>query len=649
MKMKNGMETWLRGVLTGALAVGIWSGGVAGPRSAHACGGLFCNSAMPVNQAAERIIFSIDKPNKKVTAVVEILYQGPSEKFAWVLPVPGIPKVEVSNSAMLDRLQSLTNPSYSIQRDWKGAGCNSQPPSSPGSGSSSGGSSGSADPGVGGGGVTVVASGAVGPYVYEVIKVDPLLPDPGMTAVNWLKGNGYDVGALGNDILRAYLRDGLNLLAFKLAKNKSAGAIRPVMLTYDSDHPMIPIRPTAVAANSDMGVLVFVLGASRAVPTNYKTLELNEAALDWFMPAATYNAVVTAAADEAQGQGFVTELASANAMSGIASSIYPEAFAVQDFRQTADSLNPSDLIVKMIETFVSFSSGGIAGPAGGPFGGSSGRVALDGVADVLTTALTLPAGVKADDVLASPRCYLAAFRTPGMFYCNGRPAPTEQQVIDLTGFDKVKFLSAVEALVIKPMESTAELFVKQPYLTRLYTTLSPDEMTLDPEFDLNSEIGDVANLHQITLTYTKGCFGDTSGPWEAIINGFKVLGTGNTWPVKGAATKMPFNLRVLQLGVTGMGTVTTNNTATIAAALGSPVPPAGGAGGASADGGGTNTGAGGNTPGVDGGGPATVTDSGCGCRLGGANDGSGGSGGIFASLLGLGLVLERRRRRRTPV
>ena len=41
---------------------------------------------------------------------------------------------------------------------------------------------------------------------------------------------------------------GLNLLAFKLTSGTDVGAIRPVTLTYESKLPMIPIRPTAVAA-----------------------------------------------------------------------------------------------------------------------------------------------------------------------------------------------------------------------------------------------------------------------------------------------------------------------------------------------------------------------------------------------------------------
>jgi hypothetical protein len=210
MTMKAG-TSWL---LTGCLGAGLLAAWPATP--ARACGGLFCSAATPVNQAAERIIFSYDKPNKKVTAVVEILYQGPSEKFAWVLPVPGIPQVGVSTSALLDRLQAATNPSYSIQRTWGGqcggaadAGLARPPSANPAGG-----------PAMGGSAVNVLAAGSVGPYDYEVIMVNPANSDPAMVAIDWLKANGYDVSALGPEVLRPYLRDGLNLLAFKLSRTR---------------------------------------------------------------------------------------------------------------------------------------------------------------------------------------------------------------------------------------------------------------------------------------------------------------------------------------------------------------------------------------------------------------------------------------------
>jgi hypothetical protein len=606
------MRTMKHRVLAGALGVGLMLG-AAVAREARACGGLFCSSSSPVNQAAERIIFSFDRAAKKVTAVVEILYAGPSEKFAWVLPVPGIPEVGVSTSAMLDRLQQITNPTYSIQRTWGGT-CNNDRASTGGAPNASPPGQSAGDPG--GPSVTVLAAGNAGPYDYEIIKVDPAMADAAIVALNWLAANKYDVGALGADVLRPYLRDGLNLMAMRLAKNQNqmTGSIRPIMLTYETNHPMIPIRPTAVAANDNMGVLAFVLGASRAVPTNYKTLELNEAIIDWFNPNMSYNAVVTQAANEAQGQGFVTEMAAPTGMGAFANNLFVEQGNIQQFRSSADQLAPAELIVRMVELFASFAQGNF----GGPFGSrpSGGKVALDGVADVLANQLKLPPGVTADQVVASPRCYFAELRQQGTFYCDGKMAPSA--TIDLSMFNKAAFLTEVEKLVIQPLEKTAKLFVDQPYLTRFYTTMSASEMTLDPEFDLNSELGDVSNSHVLDMKYTTGCSGDTSGNWEALVGGLVVRGKGNTWPIKTSdpsmTAAMPFNRRILQLGVTGAGTMVMDNTATIAKALGGAQPAAGISGGSS-----------------DGG-----------CSFAGA--GGGGAAGGSLLLLGVAALLRRRRR-----
>ncbi len=56
------------------------------PALALACGGLFCNSTMPVNQAAERILFAAD--GDTIHMHVRLTYQGPPSEFGWLLPVP---------------------------------------------------------------------------------------------------------------------------------------------------------------------------------------------------------------------------------------------------------------------------------------------------------------------------------------------------------------------------------------------------------------------------------------------------------------------------------------------------------------------------------------------------------------------------------
>ncbi len=313
---------------------------------ADACGGLFCSAASPVNQAAERIIFS-QGDDGTTTAVIEIQYQGPSENFSWVLPVPGVPEVTLSSKQALDRLQNQTEPRYDVITEY---GNCPFPDYSGGDGDF-----GSADAGVsaadaGGGGVQVLASGTVGPYDFTVIEIDANANEPAQLILEWLDMNGYDVSLLGEDLLGGYVAEGMNFLAVRLSKNSNTGSIRPVMITYQSERPVIPIRPTAVAANPDMGVMTWVLGSHRAIPTNYRSLELNDALINWFNPFSTYDEVAIAAANEAGGHGFVTEHAGST---DVASDLiwFP---AAQDVRDELENDDASTLLFEAARNFGNF-------------------------------------------------------------------------------------------------------------------------------------------------------------------------------------------------------------------------------------------------------------------------------------------------------
>ena len=89
------------------------------PTPASACGGFFCDSAQPVNQQAERILFA-QEADGSVTAVIQIQYQGPSERFAWMLPVAGSPEVGVSSNDLFTRLQAASNPQYQLNTTVEG-------------------------------------------------------------------------------------------------------------------------------------------------------------------------------------------------------------------------------------------------------------------------------------------------------------------------------------------------------------------------------------------------------------------------------------------------------------------------------------------------------------------------------------------------
>ncbi len=493
---------------------------------AFACGGFFCNNATPVNQAAERIIFAMD--GDRVTQIVEVMYEGPAEGFSWVLPVPGTPEPGVSSVQALDRLQSRTNPTYNLRSVFDDACLVNQFAGGDGDAAGDGDGDGDGD----GPTVTVIDSGSVGPFNYETISIDAGDEDPAEVAVRWLTDNDYDAGPRAGEVLGPYLQNGLNLIAFKLQKGRDAGAIRPIALEYDASAAAIPILPTSVAANDDMPIMVWVLGEHRAVPTNYKALELNEALIDWFTFASNYNEVVTAAADEARGQGFVTELAESTA--GYGQVIFPS-WESATFTSIAGSTDVEDVLVTLTERFALY----------------------DGFAEVAAD-LPLRDGISPEDFMSCPYCYFYPGTAPSLGF-GGAPGEYDETPIPDTdpiyGVDLEAFVMAVEEDVLSPIARTATLFDEHPYVTRLYTTMSADEMTLDPVFEFNPDLEDVDNNH--TAEWHRSC---DDGPWSVHLeDGRIVRGTGTSWPYSVGDDSMPANVRILQYSTSGPPEVLTDN------------------------------------------------------------------------------------------
>ena len=78
------------------------------------------------------------------------------------------------------------------------------------------------------------------------------------------------------------------------------------------------------------------------------------------------------------------------------------------------------------------------------------------------------------------------------FYSNMRAY--ESYLADLA-FDANAFADDLQRIVVEPLTQVQEVFAAKPYLTRLYTTLSADEMTLDPMFSYNPDLPEVSNVH----------------------------------------------------------------------------------------------------------------------------------------------------------
>jgi len=124
------------------------------------------------------------------------------------------------------------------------------------------------------------------------------------------------------------------------------------------------------------------------------------------------------------------------------------------------------------------------------------------------------------------------------------------------------YIAALQEKVIDPMTLVQNLIDAHPEVTRMYTTMSPKDMTLDPLFTFNPGRPDVSNVH--TAKRVIECNGNVSqsqAPWRIELpQGGVVRGTATqvgTWP--GALNGLPPSQRILQVGQSGDGKVIEDN------------------------------------------------------------------------------------------
>ena len=493
----------------------------------------------PVVQAGERILFAVD--NGKVTAHIQIQYAGSAKEFGWLIPLPSVPVVKVGSEELFTLLLRQTQPTYRVNNVFTGGGCRQN---------SGGPSFGCASPvainRVGSGATEplalpapspVVIQATVGPYDYAVLKADDRA-----AMVTWLADNRYVIPTGANDVVAPYIRPGAYFLALKLTSGASTGDIAPVVLEYASALPMIPITLTSIGAQPNMGVQVWLAGTGRAIPRNYHHVVINDAQLDWANGANNYGAIVTAAVATAPTKhAFVTEYAGSSALMRDVLTP-PSRFGTVE--TLASSATPHAFVQSLFASR-------FASTQGGPLPSQVKRLVL---AAVPYPPALQPRGVTEDMFLADLEFYLGTFRTqnPDVF------------VNYQSSFDGPVLAREVFSTFVATMRETNSLFTKYPTLTRLFTTLSPEDMNRDPVFSFNASLPEVSKDH--TATLESSCVGSvlvteqgyrTRAPTGAIT-------TGVLFPAVTAATRLE------TLGEEGPATVVTNDAPAITAALAPP-------------------------------------------------------------------------------
>ncbi|MEN0061456.1 MAG: DUF2330 domain-containing protein [Myxococcota bacterium] len=411
------------------------------PSDALACGGFFCNRD-PVNQASEDIVFKVDKQTNTTTMHVQIAYQGSAEEFAWIVPVGAVPELRLSTDTMFEELKRRTAPTFNLEAIAVGD-CELHPynyyydyafsPTPPVADSGSSAES----------GVAVIAEKTVGPFETVVLQAQTAT-----ALLDWLQANQFDLPDELNSVLKPYVASDSYFVALRLGKNNDVGSLQPLAMTYPGTAMSVPIRLTAIAANDDMRMQAYLLGDSRAVPESYLHVVVNDLVVDWFNFGFNYPAAITAAADEAGGQAFATDF------SGDAA-IMDESLFREDQFDTGTLAYAAD----PASFFDQLESQG--------FRGSSLLLEL------FRTFVPMPQelvdqGLDETNFYNCLRCY-------------------EEYIVGMP-FDAPAFAQAIEERIVQPLAEAQAMFDDTKHLTRLTSSVSPVEMTVDPTFVFNRDM-----------------------------------------------------------------------------------------------------------------------------------------------------------------
>ena len=456
---------------------------------ALACGGFFCFQ-QPVDQSAERILYIVD--DVAVTLHIQISYTGDDKQFSWVLPLAKAPAAkadgshfDVGSDAVFSILEQATAPTFQYTIDpnaptncYLNGNCYAEDAGGTGGGPSAG----------GGNGVTVLVQESVGPYDAVVIQ-----GSTGKDVSDWLNANQYVQPASALPLLDAYAKQGNVFLALKLSKDKSAGDLVPIVVKIAEPGPCLPIRLTQIAAQPDMPIVAWVLAAKRAIPKNFLHVVINEAVVDWLQFGANYKTVVSKAVDQGSGHAFTTEYAQPT--SELKTSGVQFANPNWDTTKLAGIGDPTLFMQAML---------------------SQGFSGTNVVRSLFNKYIPKPAQF----ATVTDQEFYSCIQNGGSYPpCDSYLAAVKKQA-----FDGKAFAADLDTLVVQPMKNVQnQFYAAGRYLTRLYTTMSPEEMTKDPIFAYNGDLPTVDRKHTaVALPICEGTQTSASKVQLTFTDGHKV-------------------------------------------------------------------------------------------------------------------------------
>jgi hypothetical protein len=212
-------------------------------------GGFFLDSMyQDLYESAQKavILYGNSTGNYTEHLILSVSFEGNAEDFAWVIPVPNLPEIAVTDPELFWELSDFT------RTEIRGGGCE-----------------GEGAPGY----VDVIEEQVVGPYATAILSAT------NATALaDWLNANGYIFPEDGEEIVSEYIEKEWYFVATKInaveegtGETLAEGAIEPIVLSFASNETVYPLRITSLSATNaePTEVLLYVLADHVMVPEQY--------------------------------------------------------------------------------------------------------------------------------------------------------------------------------------------------------------------------------------------------------------------------------------------------------------------------------------------------------------------------------------------
>jgi hypothetical protein len=141
--------------------------------------------------------------------------------------------------------------------------------------------------------VTVTAQEVVGPYA--TVQLHPNSTTDMAAVSAWLQANGYGLPTAVEPVIAAYVGEGFDFLAIKLAPGQNVQAMRPISVTSAGAGLSLPLRMVAAGSGAIVGITLWVVSEGRYAPQNFPSFTIDASSLiwDWSASSSNYSSLVS--------------------------------------------------------------------------------------------------------------------------------------------------------------------------------------------------------------------------------------------------------------------------------------------------------------------------------------------------------------------